>query len=106
MEPRLKKLFDRLGNRLEFYRRRFRNEPLQFHWVESEGESVGRPIEISHLTLHDMMEHQANGRMTELVLLEGVRVNAIQVVSFERLNEWNGKTIIQPRWVEPLGAIV
>ena len=89
----------RLICRIQYYWLRWHNEPLPFMWVKDEGTPVGEPIEIYHMTLHDMMEHQARGVMTGKVLLEGLRANAIQVLGFERLDKWNAKTTIQPRWV-------
>jgi hypothetical protein len=86
--------------RLEYWwRRHWANKPLSFKWVESEGEPVGEPIDVKHLTLHDMMEHQARGVLTRKVLLEGVRANAIQVLDFKRVDRMAGITTIQPRWV-------
>jgi hypothetical protein len=45
------------------------------------------------------MEHQARGILTKRVLLQGLKVNAMQYLDFERLDKWNGMTTIQPRWV-------
>ena len=97
--------FKRVRDRWIYFRRVIRNKPLYFHWVQNEGEAVGGPIDIYHLTLYDMVEHLACGAVTGLVLLYGLRINAIQVLGFERLDEWSGKTTIQPRWVENLGSI-
>lgn len=83
----------------ECKRRHYRNTPFAFMWVEHEGVPVGPPLEVHHLTLHDMMEHQAAGRLTDEILLRGLRANAIQRVSFERTGDYWGKTTIQPRWV-------
>lgn len=84
--------------RLQYHWLKWRNTPLLFEWVGEEGEPVGEPIEICHLRLHDMMEHEALGVMTEKVLLEGLRANAFQVLGFEHSGTLNGKTTIQPRW--------
>lgn len=78
---------------------KYRNTPFGFRWVDDEGESVGEPIAVYHMTLYDMMDHQARGIMTGKVLLEGLRVNAIQVLSVERIDDMTSKTMIQPRWV-------
>lgn len=90
----------RLFLRLEYWKRRYwTNRPLPFKWVKDEGNPVGEPIKIMHLKLHDMMEHQAQGVLTGKVLLEGLRANAIQELSFEHLDKMNAVTTIQPRWV-------
>ena len=89
----------RLICRLKYLWLRWRNEPLPFRWVDDDGEPVGEPIVVEHMTLYDMMEHQARGIMTAKILLSGLRVNAIQVLGFERLDSLHGKTTIQPRWV-------
>ncbi|MBP9668840.1 MAG: hypothetical protein KBE09_00955 [Candidatus Pacebacteria bacterium] len=79
---------------------RFRaNKPFSFTWVEEAGDPVGPPLEVHHLTLHDMMEHAASGRLTDEILLRGLRANAIQYVRFERIDDFSGKTTIQPRWI-------
>lgn len=105
MRFRLERLLKRVRDRLEYRWRRFRNKPMCFHWVVDEGEAVGEPIDIYHLTLHDMAEHQARGKMTYLLLVQGARVNAIQTMRFERLNELSGKITIQPCWVERFGPV-
>ena len=90
----------RIACRFEYWRRRYwSNETFHFKWVADEGTPIGEPIEVIHMTLHDMMEHQAQGILTSRILLEGLRVNAIQRLGFVRLDKWNGKTTIQPRWV-------
>lgn len=90
----------RFALRVEYWRRRYwTNVTFPFKWVGNEGVAVGNPIEIYHMTLHDMMEHEAQGVLTGKVLLEGMRVNAIQRLDFKRLDKLNGMTTIQPRWV-------
>lgn len=90
----------RLSCRIEYWKRRYiKNQPLPFWWVRSEGEPVGQPIEIYHLRLHDMMEHEARGQMTEKVLLGGLCANAFSVVQFDQLDDMHARTTIQPRWV-------
>ena len=86
---------------LEYRWRIHKNNPMQFKWVGEEGEKVGGPLKVHHLTLSDMMEHQACFMMTRAVLIRGRRINAIQVLpEFERVNKMNGISFIQPRWVE------
>lgn len=100
------RIFERTRRRLRYcWRMFFTNKPLRFHWVENEGEAVGKPISVYHLTLYDMMEHQARGIMTWFVLWQNLGVNAIQVLEFERLDDWNGRTMIQPRWVQNFGPV-
>lgn len=65
---------------------------------------VGSPIEVHHLTYHDMAEHQCDGAMTAAVLLRGLKANAVERLGSRRLNRHNGITTIQPRWVEELEA--
>jgi len=92
--------FARLLCRLEYYwRKHWTSRPLPFKWVDDEGVPVGDVIDIYHLTLHDMMPHQAAGVLTGKVLLEGLRANAIQVIDFRHLDDMNGVTTIQPMWV-------
>lgn len=84
---------------LEYRRRRWRNEPMQFRVVEGEGEPVGEPMDIYHMTLHDMFEHEARGQLTAELLLKGRHINSFSVGPFERMDEYWGKYTIQPRWV-------
>lgn len=80
--------------------RRWGNNPLPFAWVsDKEGEPMGNPVVIEHLTFHDMMEHQACGVLTDLVLLHGLRANAFSVVSRESLGDCRARAKIQPRWI-------
>jgi hypothetical protein len=86
--------------RREYWRRRYwTNRPLPFRWVDEEGVIVGDTIEVTHLTFHDMMVHQARGVLTEAVLLKGLRANAFQKLCFAPLGKHVGITVIQPRWV-------
>ena len=89
-----------ISDLFRFGYRRLRNQPLEFSWVGAEGIAAGEALWVFHLTLHDMMEHQARGMMTNLVLLKGLRANAIQVLDFKQLDDWHGRTLIQPRWIE------
>ena len=89
----------RMFCRIEYLIRRWKNEPLCFKWVGDEGTPVGKPVEVIHLRLHDMMEHQAAGIVTGKVLLEGMRANAIQRLGCEYLDKMHAKTTIQPRCV-------
>ncbi len=90
----------RVLRRIEYWRRRYwTNETIPFEWVGEGGAPVGEPIEVVHMTLYDMMEHQVGGILTRKILLEGLRVNAVQKLGFERLDQWHGKTTVQPRWV-------
>ncbi len=101
MLKRLGVILERTLGFIQFCYLYLRNRPLTFYWVGDEGQPVGKPIEVFHLRLYDMMEHEAQGQMTAEVLLRGRKANAIQVLRFDPLNEMNGRTIIQPRWVEP-----
>jgi hypothetical protein len=83
---------------IEYRRRRWHNEPICFP-VAEEGEKVGEPMDIHHMTLHDMFEHEARGQLTAEVLLRGRRVNAFSVGAFERTDKMWGKHTIQPLWV-------
>lgn len=84
---------------IEYYWLKFRNRPMPFKWVDTEGEVVGTSIPVYHLALHDMMPHAVCGVMTGKVLLTGLRANAIQILNSELINDWNCQTTIQPRWV-------
>ncbi|HUD03156.1 MAG TPA: hypothetical protein VMR46_04080 [Candidatus Paceibacterota bacterium] len=90
----------RLVCRAEYlYRRHWENRPLPFAFVSSDrGKAVGDSIDIDHLRLHDMMEHEARGQLTEQVLLKGLRANAFSVVRTQGTN-LQGRTTIQPRWI-------
>ena len=88
--------------RIECWIREKNNAPLPFKRVgDGEGEKVGDPIKIDHLTTHDMMGHQARHTLTEKVFLEGVKINAFSVLDFVRLGKHIGISTIQPLWVEP-----
>ncbi|MEK7612836.1 MAG: hypothetical protein AAB449_01670 [Patescibacteria group bacterium] len=84
---------------LQYRKLRWRNEPLPFRIVAGEGEPVGEPMEVYHLSLHDMMEHEAFGQLTAEVLLKGRRVNAFSCEGYKQIREMVGRTTIQPRWV-------
>jgi hypothetical protein len=84
---------------VEYRRRRWKNEPMAFSIVKDEGEPVGEPMDIHHMTLHDMFVHQARGQLTAELLLKGRRINAFSIGAFERTGEMFGKYTIQPRWV-------
>ncbi len=85
----------------DFLRRRYwANKPLPFMLASAdEGQAVGEPIEVVHMTMHDMMPHAVRGALTGKVLLKGLRVNAFKHLGFERLDDWTGRTKIQPCWV-------
>ncbi len=77
------------------------NMPMRFRWVdEKQSTPVGFELYVFHLTLHDMMPHACVQLLTEEVLLAGLRINAVQQVRFQRLDDWNAFTVVQPRWVE------
>ncbi len=89
----------RLVHRLAYYYLRLRNKPICFSLVGAEGTAVGEPLEVQHLRLYDMSEHAVCGALTGKVLLEGLRINAYQVVDYQPLNDDWAKSKIQPRWV-------
>lgn len=84
---------------VEYRRRRWSNEPLPFPIVEEQGEPVGEPMDVHHLSLHDMMEHEVRGQLTAEVLLKGRRINAFSCEAYKQMEEMVGRTTIQPRWV-------
>jgi hypothetical protein len=94
-------LLMRLAHRVEYWERRyFSNEPMPFPVVDNdEGEKVGETIEIRHLRMHDMMEHEARGQLTKRLLLNGLRANAFSIVRSISLNVQT-ETTIQPRWIQ------
>ena len=79
--------------------------PMHFRWVDNnEGESVGFPLFIFHITLHDMFQHACQQFLTEEVLLADLKCNAVSVSDrFERIGELEGFKEVQPRWIEALG---
>src|SRR3989344_2504704 len=86
--------------RLLYWYRWFKNRPYPFRLAGvGQGQAVGEPIDIFHLRLYDMMEHEACGQLTGKVVLEGMRINAFSVIRFDKLDEMHARTIIQPRWV-------
>ncbi len=85
---------------VEYRRRRWKNEPMPFRMVKDEGEPVGEPMDVHHLSLHDMMEHEARGQLTAEVLLKGRRINAFSREGYKQMEKMVGRTTIQPRWVE------
>lgn len=84
---------------LEYRRLRWRNDPLPFRFVKGEGEPVGESMDVYHLSLHDMMEHEVRGQLTAEVLLNGLRINAFSYEGYQQMEEMVGRTTIQPRWV-------
>jgi len=84
---------------LEYRKRHWNNEPLGFYMVEGEGEPVGEPMDVYHLSLHDMMPHQVRGQLTAEVLLKGRRINAFSREGYKQMEEMMGRTTIQPRWI-------
>ncbi len=85
---------------LEYRRRRRRNEPMPFRSVKrDEGEAVGEPMDVYHLSLHDMMEHEVAGQLTAEVLLKGRRINSFSCEAYKQMEEMVGRTTVQPRWV-------
>ena len=81
-------------------RKHWHNRPLPFRMVKSEdGEAVGEPMEVYHLSLHDMMEHEARGQLTAEFLLKGRRINSFSYEGYKQMEEMVGRTTIQPRWV-------
>lgn len=86
---------------LEYLKRKYwDNRPIPFPMVKSsEGEAVGEPMEVYHLSLYDMMEHEARGQLTAEVLLKGRRINSFSYEGHKQMEEHVGRTTIQPRWV-------
>lgn len=87
--------------RIEYWlRRHWENKPMQFYFVDGDhGTPVGEPMDVHHLSLHDMMEHEARGQLTAEVLLKGRRVNAFSREAYVQMEEMVGRTTIQPRWI-------
>jgi hypothetical protein len=85
---------------LEYRRRRWHNEPMPFRIVEGGGDPVGESMEVHHLSLHDMMEHEVRGQLTAEVLLKGRRINAFSREAYRQMAKMVGRTTIQPRWVK------
>lgn len=73
---------------------------MHFEWTKTEGVPVGDPVEVNHLTLHDMMDYAVECKMTDLILLQGLRANAIHYIDTEVKGEMWGTTTFQPRWVD------
>ncbi|MDD3498436.1 MAG: hypothetical protein PHH24_02945 [Candidatus Moranbacteria bacterium] len=72
-------------------------KPNSFAFVsESDGDPVGPELKVGHLTFHDMAEWACRCRLTEEVILNDNEANAIRVVGFERIDEYNGITTFQP----------
>ncbi len=95
-----KNFLGRLLLRAKFCWRFWRNEPMCFFCVEGdEGTPVGNPMEVVHLSLHDMAPHMICGDLTTEVMLRGRRANAFSVVNYEQLEEMVARTTIQPRWI-------
>ena len=78
---------------------------MRFRWVkDTEGTSVGFPLFIFHITLHDMFPHACQQFLTEEVLLAGLKCNAVSITNrFERIGELEGFHEVQPRWVDEFG---
>lgn len=72
-------------------------EPNSFTFVsESEGKPLGPALEVRHLTFSDMSEWACRCRLTEEVILNSNKANAIRIVGFKRIDEYNGITTFQP----------
>lgn len=101
-EYHAKSMLIRLILRAEYvWRKYWKNEPLPFAFVGMvDGRAIGNTIDIHHLRLPDMMEHEARGQLTAKVLLGGLRVNAFSMVRSEGVG-MQGKTTIQPCWFCP-----
>ena len=84
---------------IEYRRRRWRNEPMPFRLVENEGKPEGESMDVYHLSLPDMMEHEARGQLTAEVLLKGRHINAFSREAYKRMEKMVGRTTIQPRWI-------
>jgi len=85
----------------EHLRRYSQNCPRYFPRVrDDEGDPVGPPIEVEFVTLHDMQSHAVHGELTNLVLLDGLRINAWREGGFERLGDLHGVVTIQPVWAQ------
>ena len=91
----------RVVSRAEYlWRRYWKNEPLQFAFTDgNKGRPIGGTIDVYHLRLPDMMEHEARGQLTAKVLLDGLRVNAFSILNSQGI-DMQGKTTIQPRWID------
>ena len=70
-------------------------KPYDFCFV-SDGEPVGTELKVPHLTFHDMAEWACRCRLTEEVILNDLQANAIKIIGFERIDDYNGITTFQP----------
>lgn len=61
---------------------------------------MGEPMNVGHLTMHDMLHHSAQCMMTDLVLLRGMRVNAVESLGTTITGDMWGVTKLQPRWID------
>jgi len=84
---------------IKYHWLRWRNVPMPFRIVKDEGVPVGAPMDIHHMMLRDMLEHEACGQLTAELLLKGRRINAFSVGNFARNSDMWGKSTIQPRWI-------
>ncbi|MDB5224497.1 MAG: hypothetical protein JWO43_119 [Candidatus Adlerbacteria bacterium] len=84
---------------VEYRRRRWSNDPMQFRMVETEGKPVGDSMDVYHMSLHDMMHHEVCGQLTAEVLLKGRRINAFSRGAYKQMEDLVGRITIQPRWV-------
>lgn len=83
------------------------NRPLQFKWVRpDEGEPVGFPLFIFHITLHDMFPLACRQFLTEEVLLAGLNCNAVSRGRFVRINELEAFIEVQPRRISILEKLL
>lgn len=89
-----------MKRRHKVWLRRFRlQNPRDFRCVQDVGEPVGPPLEVVHITLHDMLPRAVAARMTDEVLLRGLRANAVREVSFKQIKPLVGIVTIQPVYV-------
>lgn len=95
-----KSVLVRMLCRIECRWRRFRTRPMLFRVVKGLGRTIGEPVEIVHYPNSDGLSLAGQGRMTELVLLQGMRVNAYEILDTDKHSQTRARTRIQPRWVD------
>ncbi len=61
---------------------------------------VGNPIEVTHEAGDADREYALDCEMTDLILLNGMKVNAIQHLHTTVLDRTLAITTFQPRWIE------
>ncbi len=101
----------RLVKILKLVIKKLRNRPDDFYFLDKDSngnytynnevvkaESVHNEIQLSYMTLHDMLPHAIRGAMTVLTHLDCVPANAVYVDQsrFKRISEYHGVVPIQP----------